>query len=193
MVPAATHAVGARVGLLVGHTLSGSRQPVMFDVTEGSRTSRPPAVLVTGTLGSGKTMTAQLLALHGFAGGSRIIDLCTEGTTGSHPCSATSTSNRSGLTADEADRGMLDPLRIGPEDLRVELAYSFLTELLPSPVPAEWQTEIRELCRIKSAPTPPSPLFPSGKRGIVFVRSWPRSSRRTTVGECVLSASPGGR
>ena len=41
-------------------------QPVLFDVTEGSRTSRPPAVLCAGTLGSGKTLTAQLLAYQAF-------------------------------------------------------------------------------------------------------------------------------
>jgi hypothetical protein len=47
------------------------------------------------------------------------------------------------LSADERYRGVLDPLRIAPEDLRVELAYSFLTELLPAPVLPAWQTEIR--------------------------------------------------
>ena len=143
MVPAATHAVGARVGLLIGHTLSGSRQPVLFDVTEGSRASRPPAVLCTGTLGSGKTLTAQLLALHAFIGGSRVIDLDPKGdhrlaaVIGAHEVEEVE------LTADGSDRGMLDPLRIAPDDLRVELAHSFLTDLLPAPVAPEWQTEIR--------------------------------------------------
>ena len=47
------------------------------------------------------------------------------------------------LSTREDDRGMLDPLRIAPADLRVELTHSFLTELLPAPVPPEWQTEIR--------------------------------------------------
>ena len=143
MVPAATHAVGARTGLLIGHTLSGSRQPVLFDVTEGSRTSRPPAVLCTGTLGSGKTLTAQLLALHAFIGGSRVIDLDPKGDHHLAEVLGGEQVEQVELTADGSDRGMLDPLRIGPEDLRVELAHSFLTELLPAPVPAEWQTEIR--------------------------------------------------
>ena len=38
---------------------------------------------------------------------------------------------------------MLDPLRIGPEDTRADLAHNFLVELLPPPVPAAWQTEMR--------------------------------------------------
>lgn len=143
MVPTATHAVGARSGLLIGRTLSGSRQPVMFDVTEGSRTSRPPAVLCTGTLGSGKTLTAQLLALHAFAGGSRVVDLDPKGDHRLAEVIGAEHVEQVELRADGRDRGMLDPLRIGPEDLRVELAHSFLVELLPSPVAPEWQTEIR--------------------------------------------------
>ena len=31
----------------------------------------------------------------------------------------------------------------GRKHLRVDLAHSFLTELLPAPVPPAWQTEIR--------------------------------------------------
>src|SRR5205823_6467004 len=41
------------------------------------------------------------------------------------------------------DRGLLDPLRIGPPDTRADLAYAFLVDLLPAPVPPAWQTEIR--------------------------------------------------
>ena len=143
MVPTATNVVGAHAGLLIGHTQSGSRRPVLFDVTEGSRTSRPPSVLCTGTLGSGKTITAQLLALHAFVGGSRVIDLDPKGdhrlgdVVGHQHVEAVELSTR------PDDRGTLDPLRIAPEDLRVELAHSFLTDLLPAPVPPAWQTEIR--------------------------------------------------
>ena len=143
MVPTATHAVGADAGLLVGHTLSGSRQPVLFDVSEGSRTSRPPAVLVTGTLGSGKTMTAELLAYHAFLGGSRVIDLDPKGDHHLADVVGTEHVEEIELRAGASDRGLLDPLRIAPEDLRVELTHSFLTELLPAPVPPVWQTEIR--------------------------------------------------
>jgi hypothetical protein len=143
MVPTATHAVGARTGLLIGHTLSGSRQPVLFDVTEGSRTSRAPAVLCTGSLGSGKTLTAQLLALHAYLGGSLVVDLDPKGD--HHLADVVGHENveEIELSASSTQRGMLDPLRIAPEDLRVELAYSFLTELLPAPVLPAWQTEIR--------------------------------------------------
>lgn len=143
MVPTATHAVGARAGLLIGHTLSGSRQPVLFDITEGSRTSRAPAVLCTGTLGSGKTVTAQLLAYHAFLGGSQIVDVDPKGD--HHLAAVVGAEHVQELefSAREEYRGMLDPLRIAPPDLRVELAHSFLTDLLPSPVPPLWQTEIR--------------------------------------------------
>jgi hypothetical protein len=143
MVPMATHSVGARTGLLIGHTLAGAPQPVLFDVTEGSRTSRPPAVLCTGTLGSGKTLTAQLLALHAFVGGSRVVDLDPKGDHRLREVVGPEHVEHIELSADGADRGMLDPLRIGPQDLRVELAHSFLVELLPAPVSPAWQTEIR--------------------------------------------------
>lgn len=143
MVPTATHAVGSRAGLFVGHTLSGSRQPVLFDVTEGSRTSRPPAILCTGTPGSGKTVTAQLLAYHAFIGGSRVIDLDPKGDHRLASVVGDEHVEHIELSTAGDHRGMLDPLRIAPEDLRVELAHSFLTELLPSPVPPAWQTEIR--------------------------------------------------
>src|SRR5204863_347078 len=42
------------------------------------------------------------------------------------------------------DRGLLDPFRIASEDTRADLAYSFLIDVLPAPVPPAWQTEIRD-------------------------------------------------
>ena len=69
MVPVATHAVGSEAGPYIGYTLSGSRQPVLFDPTEASRTSRAPATLLAGTLGSGKTLCMELVAYQAFLAG----------------------------------------------------------------------------------------------------------------------------
>ena len=143
MVPIATHAVGSSAGLYIVHTLSAAGHPVLFDMTEGSRTSRPPAVLCAGTLGSGKTITAQLLALQAFFAGSRVVDIDPKGDHRLADAIGREYVEQIELRPGEDHRGVLDPLRIAPADTRAELAYSFLTELLPAPVPAPWQTEIR--------------------------------------------------
>lgn len=143
MVPTATHAVGADVGMYIGHTLSGSTQPVLFDVTEASRTSRPPAVLCSGTLGSGKTLTAELLAYQSFLAGSRIVTVDPKGDHRLDRLLGEEHVELIELRPGEDDRGLLDPLRVGAPDTRADLAYSFLLDVLPSPVPASWQTEIR--------------------------------------------------
>jgi hypothetical protein len=143
MVPTATHAVGSNAGMYIGHTLSGSRQPVLFDATEASRTSRPPAVLCAGTSGGGKSITAQLLAYHAYLAGSRVIDIDPKGDHRLDQLVGPDDVEVIELGTEAVHRGALDPLRIAPVDLRGELAYSFLVELLPAPVPPEWQTEIR--------------------------------------------------
>lgn len=143
MVPTATHAVGAEVGMYIGHTLSGSTQPVLFDITEGSRTSRPPAVLCSGTLGSGKTLTAELLAYQAFLAGSRVVTVDPKGDHRLDQLLGEEYVELIELRSSESDRGVLDPLRVGPPDTRADLAYSFLLDVLPAPVPAPWQTEIR--------------------------------------------------
>jgi hypothetical protein len=143
MVPTATHAVGAQTGLYIGHTLSGSGQPVLFDLTEASRTSRPAAVLCSGTLGSGKTLTAQLLAFQAFLLGSRIVAIDPKGDHRLSELVGEAHVETIELHA-AADRGRLDPLRIAPSQTRADLAYSFLTDILPAPVAPAWQTEIRD-------------------------------------------------
>jgi len=143
MVPVATHAVGSIAGLYIGHTLSAAAHPVLFDLTEGSRTSRPPAILCAGTLGSGKTITGQLLALQGFLAGSRVVAIDPKGDHRLADIVGEEHVERIELRPGAEHSGTLDPLRIAPADTRAELAYSFLTELLPAPVPAPWQTEIR--------------------------------------------------
>ena len=79
MVPTATHAVGAEAGPYIGYTLSGARQPVLFDPTEASRTSRAPATLLSGTLGSGKTLCMELIMYQAFLPGSTICDIDPKG------------------------------------------------------------------------------------------------------------------
>jgi hypothetical protein len=143
MVPTATHAVGSDAGPYVGHTLSGSRQPVLFDLADASRASRPPAVLCAGAPGSGKTVAAQLLAYHAFLSGSRVIDLDPKDDHRIADICGPEHVERTVLTTEERYRGMLDPLRIGAAETRGDLAFNFLVGVLPPPVPPAWQTEVR--------------------------------------------------
>ena len=144
MVPTATHAVGADAGPYIGYTLAGARQPVVFDPTEASRTSRAPAALLAGTLGSGKTLALELIMYQAFLCGSTIVDIDPKGDHAldrlpgvAEHCEIVE------LSAEERFRGMLDPLRIGPPDTREDLAVNFLLSVLPEPIVPDWQTEIR--------------------------------------------------
>ena len=144
MVPVATHAVGAEAGPYIGHTLTGARQAVLFDPTEASRTSRAPATLLSGTLGSGKTLCMELLMYQAFLAGSTICDIDPKGDHALERLPGVSEHMEViELAPDRRFAGMLDPLRIGPEETREDLACNFLFSVLPEPVPASWQTEIR--------------------------------------------------
>ncbi len=74
MMPTAVHAAGSHRGFYLGHTLSGSRQPVRFNLREGSDSDRNTTILSVGALGSGKTTLAQKLKYEGFLQGARVID-----------------------------------------------------------------------------------------------------------------------
>jgi AAA-like domain len=145
MVPHAVSQVGSRAGPYIGHVLSGSRSPVLFDLAEASQTSRPPTCLLAGSLGSGKTILAQLLVWQAFLQGSGpIVDIDPKG---DHRldrlpgmAAVTETIELSGA---ERFRGLLDPLRVGSEETREDLAYSFLTSILPGPIAPAWQTRLR--------------------------------------------------
>jgi hypothetical protein len=144
MVPVATHAVGSDVGPYIAHTLNGAGQPVLFDPTEASRTSRAPATLLAGTLGSGKTLCMELIMYQAFLAGSTICDIDPKGDHALERLPGVADHLEViELSGDARYRGLLDPLRIGGEDTREDLAYNFLVNLLPDPVPAAWQTELR--------------------------------------------------
>lgn len=156
MVPTATHQVGSDTGFYIGATLSGSAHPVLVDLTEAPRSARPPAILCSGTLGSGKTLAAELLALQAFAAGSRVVSVDPKGDHRLDALVSNADVERIELTPEPRYRGLLDPLRIGPDDTRADLAFAFLLDILPAPVPPTWQTEIRRAVD-KAAAT----LFPT--------------------------------
>jgi AAA domain-containing protein len=143
MMPHATHAAGSKRGFYLGHTLSGSRQPVTFNLREGSDSDRNATILSVGALGSGKTTLAQKLEYEGFLQGARVIDCDPKGDHRFHlledvaPHAECVT-----LRPDPALRGMLDPLRVAPEHLRQDAAVSFLRDLLPGRAEPAWETAI---------------------------------------------------
>jgi hypothetical protein len=145
MVPHAVSQVGSRAGPYIGHTLGGSRSPVCFDLAEASQASRPPTCLLAGSLGSGKTILLELLLWQAFLQGSGpIVDIDPKGDhrLADLPGVAEVTETIE-LSGSERHRGLLDPLRVGSEETREDLAYSFLTAILPGPVPPTWQTRLR--------------------------------------------------
>ena len=90
-------------------------RPVRFDITEASRTGRPPSILLAGTLGSGKTIAAELLAFQAERRGSLVVDVDPK-----------PDHNLEGLpeldgrvhvielSGDDRYRGLLDPLAVAP-------------------------------------------------------------------------------
>ncbi len=147
MVPTASAELGSRQGPYIGHTPAGARRPVRYDPTEAPRTARPSAVLLAGTLGSGKTLAAQAIAYGAERRGSLIVDFDPK-----------PDHNLEGipelegrvevveLSGDERHRGKLDPLAVGLPELREELASSYLLELLRDPPPA-WENAIDRAVR----------------------------------------------
>jgi hypothetical protein len=143
MMPIATHAAGSRRGFYLGYTLSGSRQPVRFNLSEGSERDRNSAILCVGALGSGKTTLTQKLQYEGFLQGARVVDCDPKGDHRFHLLDDVAPQAETiPLSAQPRLRGMLDPLRIAPEHLRRELAVAFLCDLLPIRSEAAWETVV---------------------------------------------------
>ncbi len=143
MMPTATHAAGSSRGFYLGHTLSASRQPVRFNLREGSDSDRNATILSVGALGSGKTTLAQKLKYEGFLQGARVIDCDPKGDHRFHllPDVAPHVECVT-LRPDPALRGMLDPLRVAPAHLRQDAAVSFLRDLLPARAEPAWETAV---------------------------------------------------
>jgi hypothetical protein len=145
--PTATAELGSRTGPYLGFVPTGARRPVRYDPTEAPRTSRPSAVLLAGTLGSGKTLAAQAIAYGAERRGSLVVDFDPkpdhnlEGIPGLEGKVEVVE-----LSGDPDHRGKLDPLAVGLPELREELASSYLLELLRDPPPA-WENAIDRAVR----------------------------------------------
>ncbi|HEV3323767.1 MAG TPA: ATP-binding protein [Solirubrobacteraceae bacterium] len=142
MVATATRTVGSGRAPYLGYTPTGAPLPVRFDATQAPRESRASAVLLIGTLGSGKTVAAQTIEYAAERRGSLVVDFDPKPDHGLHKLAELG--ERVGvleLSGDPAQQGKLDPLAIGLEDLREELACSYLLELLPGPS-STWENAV---------------------------------------------------
>ena len=144
MVPTACNWAGSEVGPYIGHTLTGSMQPILFDLAEASAHSRPPTILKAGTPGSGKTIGLEGLYYQAFMAGSRIVDIDPKGDHHLERLPGIAGHlEQIELSASRQWRGLLDPLRVGAPEIRWDLTVSFLTDLLPSQRD-EWIIAIQE-------------------------------------------------
>ena len=143
MMPTATHEVGADRGFYLGHTLTGSRRAIRFNLREGSDSDRNTTILSVGALGSGKTTLDQKLKYEGFLLGARVIDCDPKGDHRFHLLEEVAPHVECiTLRPDPALRGVLDPLRVAPEHLRHDATVSFLRDLLPVRAEPAWETAV---------------------------------------------------
>jgi AAA-like domain len=145
MMPTAAHSAGSNNGFYLGHTLSGSSQPVRFNLSEGSERDRNAAILSVGALGSGKTTLDQKLKYEGFLLGARVIDCDPKGDHRFHLLEDVAPHTECiTIRPDRSLRGVLDPLRIAPAHIRQDAAVSFLLDLLPGSAQPSWQAAVVE-------------------------------------------------
>jgi hypothetical protein len=132
LIPTGTRTVGSQRGPYLGYTPTGTPLPVRFDATQAPREDRASAVLLIGTLGSGKTVASQTIEYAAERRGSLIVDFDPKPDHGLHRLPELDGRVQVlELSGDPAQQGKLDPLTIGLQDLREELACSYLLELLP--------------------------------------------------------------
>jgi len=143
MMPTAAHEAGSRQGFYLGYTLTASRQPVRFNLREGSDSDRNATILSVGALGSGKTTLDQKLKYEAFLLGARVVDCDPKGDHRFHLLDEVAPHTECvTLRPDRALRGVLDPLRVAPEHLRQDTAVSFLRDLLPRSAEPAWETAV---------------------------------------------------
>jgi AAA-like domain len=147
LMPLGTRQVGSVRGAYIGYAPEGRPRPVRYDPTAPSREARTSAVLLAGTLGSGKTVAAQSIAYAAERRGSLVVDFDPKPDHGFDRVPELADRVRVlELSGAEQHRGALDPLAIGLSDLREELCASYFLELLREPPPS-WENAIGRAVR----------------------------------------------
>jgi hypothetical protein len=142
MVATATRTLGSQRGPYLGYTPTGAPLPVRFDASQAPTEDRASAALLIGTLGSGKTVASETIEYAAERAGSLVVDFDPKPDHGLHKLPELQERLEVlELSGDPAQQGRLDPLAIGLEDLREELACSYLLELLPGPS-GSWENAI---------------------------------------------------
>jgi hypothetical protein len=142
MVATASRIVGSHRGPYIGYTPTGAPLPVRFDSSQAPREDRASAVLLIGTLGSGKTVASQTIEYAAERQGSLVVDFDPKPDHGLDRLPELAGRLQVlELSGAESQQGRLDPLAIGLPDLREELACSYLLELLPGN-PAQWENAV---------------------------------------------------
>ncbi len=142
LIPTGSRMVGSQRGPYLGYTPTGAPLPVRFDPTQAPREDRASAVLLIGTLGSGKTVAAEAIEYAAERRGSLVVDFDPKPDHALHLLPELEGRVQVlELSGDPAQQGKLDPLAIGLEDLREELACSYLLELLPGNT-AAWENAV---------------------------------------------------
>ena len=133
LMPHAVDAVGSHAGPYIGRVTQSGGPPVLFDSAEAARQGRPPSALLWGTLGSGKTMAAQLIATQAALRGAVVCDLDPKPDHRlEHLPELRGMVRTIELPASDEYAGALDPLVIAPASEAEDLAASYLAGLLPA-------------------------------------------------------------
>ncbi|MFA9270973.1 MAG: ATP-binding protein [Baekduiaceae bacterium] len=144
--PTATRRLGGGDGWVWGHTCNAAATVVRWNPADGSRLDRAAGVLMVGDSGAGKTTAGAKLAMEAALDEAIVFD-----STGKKDDHHWQTHPALGdrvdvvmLGADRNLRGLLDPWRNAPPELRSDAATDFLSALLPRLAPAVWETELQQ-------------------------------------------------
>ncbi len=121
--------LGDREGAYVGMALP-DYTPVFLDVVGAPRENLPPAMLVAGDPGSGKTFLCQSLALQATLAGHTVIFINPKGFDSLAPFAELVDGRVVKMSAFEAMPGAFDPFRYAPPAVAAEIATSHILAVL---------------------------------------------------------------
>lgn len=147
LAPTGGRACGGSSGPYIGYTVSGAgspASPVLLDLAQAAQDDLPTAILCAGVMGSGKTLGSLWLAYRALEAGSHVmtVDPRPDHRIAELPEFVDDSEIVELVAGDEAQRGVLDPMRHWIPGMREELATSYLLEVLPPDIPGSWELSI---------------------------------------------------